>query len=301
MHCTAAWTHASSHHVLIKLSMKTSPPGTPSCSFPASQNTPSHDKSTGKVLFPTTAEWHFKKDDGQSAADLVRKLQIQKKLTDVGASVQKLLNYSHSENSGKHVVRAEFETIPRQFSPTWRHAIECLDSMIACFSSLTEIHANNVYHGNPSIGNIIFQDASHSESGIRSTKGYLTNFHHCGHINGDLALCAKDVQIALSDFGGRLLMIAENSNFTKIRVLRMHLESQVNFADQDDLDALESASTMLNHLRSLKTLLNLRSKDYPNNHKPGWGPLNQEQVFDEYLELQQKKAKLSVARFSNTG
>lgn len=96
-------------------------------------------------------------------------------------------------------------------------------------------------------------------------------------------------------------MIAENSNFTKIRVLRMHLESQVNFADQDDLDTLESASTMLNHLRSLKTLLNLRSKDYPNNHKPGWGPLNQEQVFDEYLELQQKKAKLSVARFSNTG
>jgi hypothetical protein len=271
--------------------MTVSHPRKPICSWPLSQKTSNHDESTSRVLSPTTVEWRFKKDAAQPATDFASKLQIHKQLADADVSVQKLLSYKRFEKSGEHVIQAEFESIPRQISPNWRHVNECLDSMIACFSSLTEIHANNVHHGNPSIGNFIFQDANNSGPGIRSTKGYVTNFHHCGHINGDLTLCAKDVQIALSDFGGQLLTTAENSGFTKIRVLRTHLESQINFADQEELDALENAQTLLNHLCSLKTLLNLRRKDYPYHHRPIWGPLNQEQVLNEYLEFQRKKAE----------
>lgn len=262
--------------------------------MPASQNTSSNSKPTSNILLPTTVEWHFKKDEGQSAANFVQKLQIQKQLADHAVSVHKPLNWNHSENSGGHVVRAEFETIPSQVSPTWRHVNECMDAMISCFSALTDVHAHNVYHGNPSIENVIFQHVDNPGAGSRLVKGYLTNFHNCGHINNDQTRCAKDVQIALSDFGGRLMMIAENSGFTQIRFLKMHLEAQVNFADQDDLEALESASTMLDHLLSLKTLLNLRKKDYPLHHKPIWGPLNQEQVLNEYLEHRQNKAKHRV-------
>lgn len=260
------------------------------CSWPVSHNKSNHDESSGSVLSPTTVEWHFKKDAEQSATYFASKLQIHKQLTDAGAPVQKLLSYSQFEKSGEHVVRAEFESIACQISPTWRHVNECMDAMISCFSALTEIHANNVHHGNPCIDNFIFQHFDHAGAGIRSTKGYLTNFHDCGHINDDQTRCAKDVQIALSDFGGRLLMLAESSGFTKNRVLRMHLESQVNFADQQELNALENASTLLNHICSLKTLLNLRQKDYPHHYRPAWGPLNQEQVLNEYLEHKKKKS-----------
>lgn len=287
----AAWASASDLVVLVHQSMTVSPTRKPIGSCPVGQNTSNHDESTSRALSPTTVEWRFKNDAAESATDLGSKLQIHKQLTDAGASVQKLLSYKRFEKSGEHVIHAEFESIPCQILPTWRHVNECLEAMISCFSALTEIHANNVFHGNPKIDNFIFQHVNHSGAGLRSTKGHLTNFHDCGHVNDDKTRCAKDVQIALSDFGGRLLMLAEKSGFTKIRVLKMHLEAQVNFADQDDLDALENASTLLNHLRSLKTLLNLRHKDYPYHHRPIWGPLSQEQVLNEYLEFKRKKAE----------
>jgi hypothetical protein len=262
----------------------------PICISPASQKQllPDEPVTVNKVLSPTTAEWRFKKDAAVLADHLENKLQIHKQLTEVGASVQKLLSYKRFENGGEHVVQAEFENISYGPQPTWRHVNECLDAMISCFSTLTEIHANNVYHGNPCMDNFIFEKLNHEESDGPPTKGFLRNFHDCGYINGDLKLSAKDVQIALSDFGGKLLMIAENSGYTKIRVLKMHIESQINFADQEELDDLENAPTLLNHLCSLKTLLSLRRNDYPHNHGPIWGPLSQEQVLQEYRELQER-------------
>jgi hypothetical protein len=268
--------------------MNVSPSATTIHCWHSSQKIFDHDLLNNGAPLAPMVEWRFKKEARQSAVDCERQLQIQSQLSDAGASVQKILSYKQFENSGEYVVRAEFETIQRQLPTNWRQVNECLDGMISCFSALTEIHANDVYHGNPCMDNMIFQQVDHPETGLRSSKGYLRNFQNCGHINGDTVLSAKDVQIALSDFGGRLLLIAENSGYTKIRVLKMHLESQVNFADQEELDALENAPKLLNHLRALKTLLALTQKDYPFNHQPMWGPLDQEQVLNEYLELQKQ-------------
>lgn len=288
---TAAWASESSPVVLVHQSMTVSPTRKPICSWPLSQKTLNQEDSTDSLLAPKTVEWRFEKGAAQSAANFEGKLQIQKQLADAGAPVQRLLSHKRFERNGEHIIQAEFENIPHQISPTWRHVNECLDAMISCFFALAWIHAHNVHHGNPCIDNFIFQRVDNTDANTGLTKGYLTNFHDCGDINEDQTRCKKDVQIALADFGGQLLMVAENSGFTQIRFLKMHLEAQVNFADQEELDSLEDAPTLLNHLYSLKTLLKLRQRDYPRHYRPAWGPLNQEQVLNEYLELQKEKSE----------
>ena len=265
------------------------PPRKPICSWPANPQSPSQSDLCNGGFRAATVQWHFKKEDAESALCFVNKLKIHKQLADMGAPVQQLLRYSHFDEESGHVVQAEFKGISGQILPKWRHVNECMDAMISCFSVLTEIHARNVYHGNPSIENFIFQRVDNAEAETEPIKSYLTNFHDCGHINEDQARCAKDVQIALSDFGGQLLLVAENSGFTQTRFLKMHLEAQVNFADQEELDSLESAPTLLNHLCSLRTILKLRQRDYPRHYQPKWGPLDQERVLKKHQEIQQRK------------
>ena len=223
---------------------------------------------------------------------LINQLEIQKSLSKVGVPVQELLRYNNHLDQGHQIVRAEFRPIAAQIQPKLHSVEGCLDTMISAFETLKIIHDQNVFHGNPSANNWMFQLSSNPRSNPPNLKAHLADFSHCGYIDGNKYQMAKDVQIVLSEFGGKLLLTAESQNYEKLRILQTHLTPLINFADQDDLDVMLSASETLEHLRGVKTLLSVLPMDYSFDNAAyvniKWGPLCSERVLRTQKNAQEK-------------
>jgi hypothetical protein len=257
-------------------------------------NTSSLNASSHQALTTRIVEWRISKQDHAAINSLLEKLEIHKKLSHSGAPVETLLHYEVSSEQDIHVVRAELKPSALTFTPKFNTVEECLSAMIAVFDSLIQIHAANVHHGNPSIENWTFEKTNPSrtetQSLSKSLKANLTNFTHSSYIDGDASKKSKDVQIALSNLGGQLLLVAEQVNYSKLGVLKIHLEAQVNFADQNEPDNLEDASTLLEHLYALEMHLKIRKTDYPSRFLVNWGPMTRQDLTELYNKYIQHKA-----------
>lgn len=218
----------------------------------------------------------------QSTEAVVTQLELQQRLTEAGLPVEGLTVCDEGVDPETEMVHVEFSPIPNRVIPKYQTVDGCLNAMIATFQSLGAIHGANAYHGNPEVENVIFQCTRESTTGTRLWKAYVTNFQQGGELANDPSKAPEDVKIALRDFGGRLLMAAERQGYGKINMLKTHIESQVNFADQDEPDALLSATVMHQHLRALKKLLTLSNRDYPAFPNRPWGPLNEEEVISAF-------------------
>jgi hypothetical protein len=172
----------------------------------------------------------------------------------------------------------EFDKSTNQVTPQLNNVESCLNAMIAVFDALSNSHEINLYHGNPSVENFVFQDTGVAASGARSLKASFLNSLSVPEAKVNRLRAHDDVKIALREFGGPLLVAAEVNGHRKLNIFKMHLESVVNFADQDEPNTMESAATMLEHLSALEQLVLLSPRDYSVLSVQPWGPLKAKEV-----------------------
>jgi hypothetical protein len=175
-------------------------------------------------------------------------------------------------------VTPETERSAKRVTPQLNDVESCLNAMIAVFDALSKIHAAKNYHGNPTEEKVVFHETCHAGSKISSLRASFIDFQSTPETVRSSRPAQNDVRIVMQEFGGRLLLTAEKNDYRNLNILKTHLESQINFADQGD--DLESAATMHEHLCALKILLSVRKRDYSNLElaNPPWGPLKAKEV-----------------------
>lgn len=179
-------------------------------------------------------------------------------------------------------VTPETERSAKRVTPQLNDVKSCLNAMIAVFDALSKIHAVKIYHGNPTEEKVVFHETCHAGSKRNSLRASFIDFQSTPETVRSSRRAQNDVRIAMQEFGGRLLLTAEKNDYRNLNILKTHLESQINFADQGD--DLESAATMHEHLCALKILLSVRKRDYSNLElaNPPWGPLSKQRIIQVF-------------------
>lgn len=227
------------------------------------------------------SSWAPQQKTQRSTENVVSQLKLQQRLTEAGVPVEGLTICDEGVDPETEMLRVEFNPIPNRVIPRYDTVEGCLNTMTAAFQCLSKIHSANAYHGSPEAENFIFQSTDRTSGRPRALNAYATNFQSGGELTNEQSKAPEDVKIALRDFGGRLLMAAEQKGYNRINILKVHLEPQVNFADQDEPDELVTASVMYGHLRGLKQLLSMADRDYPTFPNREWGPLDDKKIIQD--------------------